>query len=438
VAFIRKSLYRKLRSSGHDFSRAVTAVCSIRLRPRRLRSGNVAQTRKSLIVLLLGSVLVTAAHAQLQGHISMAKQEYLAGEPIYVHFEVTNSGKQAVQYASGDPYMEKCGGYRVDISSGPPLLHSSCQPVAPEECTATAELLAPGETLRQNILVNYAHDVAKPGTYSIHAVRTVKYGPMTTGEVASLTGNFQVEAQFQIELYKADTNALKSIYQVYVNNLESQDPDIQREAERAIVSGAPPWLEDTIVGMMRRYTSREFALLGLRNLNTPRAREELSKLVQNTSEYTPENEAAVGYLAQMGDKKYFPMLRDLAVKQPPDQGREYVLAAAELGVDDAIPFLKTMLNSKDSPARANAVAGLEKTGSRDAVPVLIEALKTSDTSLGRLVLNSLAELTHRTAGPADGDPPAEEYGRWETWWTANGATAVVYGPRQCGELQKLP
>jgi len=394
--------------------------------------------RKNLIVLLLGCLAATSAHAQLQGRISMAKQEYLAGEPVYVHFEVTNTGKQAVQYASGDPYIENCGGYRIDVSSGPPLLHSSCQPGTPEECTATAELLAPGETLRQNILLNYAHDVAKPGTYAIHAVRTVKYGPMTAGEVASLNGNFQVEARFQIELYKANTDALKSIYQVYVNNLESQDQDIQREAERAIVSGAPPFLEDTIVGMMRRYTSREFALLGLKNLNTPRAREELAKLVQSTSEYTPENEAAVSYLAQMGDKKYFPLLRDLAVKQPPDQGAEYVLAAAELGGDDAIPFLKTMLNSKDSLARANAVTGLEKTGSRDAVPVLIEALKTSDTSLGRSVLSSLAELTHRTAGPAESDPPAEEYGRWETWWTANGATAEVYGPSQCGEVQKLP
>jgi HEAT repeats len=388
--------------------------------------------------LLLGCVAATAVQAQLQGHISMAKQQYFADEPIYVHFEVTNTGKQAVQYASADPYLEQCSGYEIEVSNGPALQNSSCHAKAPEECSASAELLAPGETLRQNILVNYAHDVGKPGTYDIHALRTLKYGPLTSGELASLNNKFQLEQHFQIAVYKADPDALKGIYQVYVKNLESQDPDIQREAERAIISGAPPWLEDVIFGMLRRYTSREFALLGLRNLNTARAREELAKLVQNTSEYTPESETAVAYLAQMGDKKYFPVLRDLAIKHAADQGGEYVLAAAELGDGDAVPFLTAMLNSKDASTRANALMGLERTGSREAVPLLIEALKDSDPTLGRTALSGLTELTHHTAGSLENDPPAEEYGRWQTWWASNGATAQVYGPRQCGEIQKLP
>jgi HEAT repeat protein len=402
------------------------------------RRGFVISGRKHLLVLLLGCLAATAVQAQLQGHISMAKQQYLAGEPIYVHFDVTNTGKQALQYAAADPYLEKCSGYHIEVSSGVASQNSSCHAAAPEECTASVELLAPGETLRQNILVNYAHNVGKPGSYDIYARRTLKYGPMTSGELASLNGNYQLEARFQIDVYRADPNALKNIYQVYVKNLESQDPEIQREAERAIVSGAPPWLEDVIFGMMRRYTSREFALLGLKNLNTPRAREALAKLVQNTSEYTPENETATAYLAQMGDKKYFPVLRDLAVKQVSDQGSEYIVAAAELGGDDAIPFLKNMLESNDSSSRANAVAGLEKTGSREAVPLLIESLKNTDANLGRAALVGLAELTHYTAGPNDNDPPAEEYGRWQAWWTANGASAQIYGPRQCGEVQKLP
>jgi hypothetical protein len=334
--------------------------------------------------------------------------------------------------------METCGGYRIEISSSPTAAPTSCQAPTAEECSATAELLAPGETVRQNILVNYSHDVAKPGTYKIHALQTVKYGPMTSGEIASLNQNFQLEARFQIEVNKGDSDTLKSIYQVYVNNLESQDPDIQREAERAIASGAPPWLENQIIGMMRRYTSREFALLGLKNLNTQRARDELAKVVQNTSEYTPENETAVAYLSQTGDKKYYPVLRDLAAKQPADQGGEYVLAAAQLGGDDAVPFLKTMLDSKNAAARANAVAGLQKTASREAVPLLIETLKDSDASLGRSVLDGLAGLTHYSAGSSDSDPPAEEYGRWQAWWTANGATAQIYGPQQCSEVQKLP
>jgi HEAT repeat protein len=195
--------------------------------------------------------------------------------------------------------------------------------------------------------------------------------------------------------------------------LSSQDDEIQREAERAIVSGAPPWLEDTIVGMLRQYTSREFALLGLKNLNTARSRGELAKIVQNTSEETEENLTAVRYLAELGDKKYFPMLVEIAKKQPANEGREYVMAAAELGGDDAVPFLQELLGRGDGAARANAVMGLGKTGSRAAVPLLIEALK--DRELGKLAGEGLVELTHRQEGD------------WAAWWVGNSGSAVVFG-----------
>jgi hypothetical protein len=381
-----------------------------------------------VLIAMLGLVGAGAARGQLQGQISMAKQVYVAGEPVYVHFEVTNVGKEPVVYSAGDPYSEGCG-YSLEVSGGPALPHPSCAPAKADAdaCDSSEQILAEGETLRQNILVNYAHDVRKAGDYEIHALRVMKYGPMRTA--AAERKEFKLEKSLQIQVVRADHDALEAIYRVYVRNLGSQDDEIQREAERAIVSGGMPWLEDTIVGMVRQYRSREFALLGLRNLNTPRAREELAKLVQSTAELTPENEMAVGYLAQMGDKKYFPMLLGIAKKVEPGQGREYVLAAAELGVDEAVPYLKGLLGSANANARANGVIGLGVTGSRAAVPVLIETLQASDAELGKLAANALTGLTHRSS---------EQTEKWATWWAAAGTDAKVYGPRECGEVEALP
>jgi PBS lyase HEAT-like repeat len=363
---------------------------------------------------LLALVGVAAARAQLQGHISMAKDVYFAGEPVYVLFEYTNVGKDAVQYSVGDPYAEGCGGYKLEVSEEAAKERASCgERGGAGECMAGSEILAAGETRHQLILVNFAHDLSKAGNYEIRAAQEMKYAAATGDVRLAGTLQFKVERRFTVRVVKADRERLEAIYKPYVVNLSSQDDEIQREAERAIVSGAPPWLEDTIVGMLRQYTSREFALLGLKNLNTARSRGELAKIVQNTSEETEENLTAVRYLAELGDKKYFPMLVEIAKKQPANEGREYVMAAAELGGDDAVPFLQELLGRGDGAARANAVMGLGKTGSRAAVPLLIEALK--DRELRKLAGEGLVELTHRQEGD------------WAAWWVGNSGSAVVFG-----------
>jgi hypothetical protein len=382
--------------------------------------------RARTILLVLGLLGAGEARGQLQGQIATAKQVYIAGEPVYVHFEVTNVGKEAVVYYAGDPYNDECG-YSLQVTNGPALQHPSCAAAKADPCDAAEQILGAGETLRQNILLNYAHHVGKAGDYKIHAVQVMRYGPMGTS--AAERKEFKLEKSLQIQVVRGDRESLEGIYRVYVRNLGSQDDEIQREAERAIVSGAMPWLEDTIVGMVRQYRSREFALEGLRNLNTPRARQELAKIVESTSQFTPENETAVGYLGQMGDKKYFAMLLELAKKAEPGQGREYVLAAAELGGDDAVAYLKELAGSTDGNARASGVMGLGMTGSRAAVPVLLETLKGSDADLGNLAANALMELTHRRSGQSD---------HWAAWWAAAGSGAKVYGPRECGEVEALP
>jgi HEAT repeats len=383
------------------------------------------------ISLFVCSVIACAQDTPpLSAKISMAKEEYLAGEPVYVHFEVTNTGKDAVQYSTGDPYSDACGGYVLRVSNASSNLGSanalvSCRPRVNAECHGSSQILPPRETERQNILVNFAHDLSQPGEYEIDAVRTLKYSPVT-GEtiLPSDAKTFRFESKLKIHLLHGDKDSLQRIYDIYVRNLRSPDEDIQRDAQRAIVSGAPSWLEETIEGMLRRYTSREFALLGLKNLNTARSREELAKIVKDTSELTPENEAAVNYLAEMGDKQYFPMVLEIAKKVPASEGVNYVMAAAELGGDDAVPYLQGLLASKDVATRSMAVSALGNTGSRAAVSVLIDLMKGSkDPEFLKLVGSALTELTHQSM-------QAE---KWQGWWDDRGKSAKIYGEKDCGQ-----
>jgi hypothetical protein len=362
------------------------------------------------------------AQGPLVGKISMAKEVYLAGEPVYVHFEVTNVGKEAVQYTKGDPYANGCGGYEMEVSRGASSGAWSCARRTISDCLSETQMLAPGETERQNILVNFANNVTKPGEYEIAAVRSLRYWPVTGDTMMPADAkSFTYQTKLKIQVEGAGSEQLKPIYQVYVRNLESQDDEIQRDAERAIASGAQPWLEDTIVGMLRRSTSREFALLGLKNLNTPRAREELAKIVKDTSEETTENVTAVEYLGEMGDKTYFPLLLELAKKEAAKGDREYVLAAAQLGGDAAVPFLKELLANKDANVRTSAAMGLGKTGSRDAAGVLVESLKGGDAQFQAVAGAALGELTHQSNQD------------WEKWWDAEGKSAKIYGAKECGE-----
>jgi hypothetical protein len=77
------------------------------------------------------------------------------------------------------------------------------------------------------------------------------------------------------------------------------------------------------------------------------------------------------------------------------------------------------------------------TGSRAAVPVLFDLLRSSDTSASERALYGLRELTHRTLSAASGSPQSQ-YAKWLEWWSRNGESARIYKPTDCGELIPLP
>ena len=385
-------------------------------------------------------LLSSSAFAQLQGHFSLEKDQFKVGEPVYLRFDLTNNGKEPAQFLQGNRYSY-CGGYSIEVTNTPPLQHSSCDHGIAVSCIAGMQVVAPGETRRETLLLNYEHDLSKPGEYDIHAVWAASYGSKTEGFPNPAGGQqIKVEEHLRIRLIDANGESLEPLFQSYIAGLSAQDEEHRIEAARVIGSLAPPFLEDTIVSMLNIPAARSFALLGLKKLNTPHSREVLAGIVQATADYSYEREQIIKYLADMGDKRYFPLLLEIAQKQPPNQARDYVLAAARLGGEDAMPFIKSLLGDSDPFSHANGVMALSETGSRSAVPILIDTLKNPNSDEGALALTGLRQLTHRSPylnGQIYQESPSRLYASWLRWWMLNGNSAPVYAPHQCAEILPL-
>lgn len=396
---------------------------------------------RAILLLTLAALAPTAAFAQLEGNLYLGKAEYQTGEPVYLYFDLTNRGPSAVEIVSADAYSS-CGGFRIELASSQTPQGSTCAAFGSAgSCITGAQSIAPGETRQDKVLLNYDHDLSRPGSYDFRASRTLKYGPAGTSLVNLANGlEIKTEAILHFRISDGASESLLPIFQPYIVELHAKDPEHQREAARVIGSLAPPFLEDTILSIASSPVTGSFALLGMRHLNTARSREALAAIIQNTPGYSPQKEQAIKFLSEMGDKTYFPLLLELAKAQEPDQARDYAMAVGRLGGDQALPYLSSLLNSRNSFSQANAVIALPETGSRYAVPILIALLQNSSIDVERLASIGLIRITHRSpfeAGQWFSGSPSSDYPTWMQWWRLHGNTSQIFDSGHCGEIEPL-
>jgi HEAT repeat protein len=225
------------------------------------------------------------------------------------------------------------------------------------------------------------------------------------------------------------------VLQSVLAELKSDDAAQRREAARTLASFAPESAEDTLLGFANSIEFRQFAPLAFYRLNTPRSMKALADMLTRTNVGSPEYMDSASYLAKSNDPQWFPVLLDIAKRYPGDLG--YAVPAAELGGDKMLPTLISLSNSPDKQfARVNAVEAMGYTGSRDAVPVLLDLLKNPDTDIAGRARNSLQLLTHRTAGEFPSNPQPQ-YFKWSQWWAREGDTAPIYKASECGDFEPL-
>ena len=91
-------------------------------------------------------------------------------------------------------------------------------------CVVVKWVIAPGEVRKDKVLVNYEHDLSKPGTYSVNASQTLSYGPPTeTWPDPANEEHFKAEAQFQIQVEIGNDETLVAMFQPFVAALSSKE-----------------------------------------------------------------------------------------------------------------------------------------------------------------------------------------------------------------------
>lgn len=365
--------------------------------------------------------------AQLDGQFYLEKSSFARGEPVFLFFEVKNTGARSENYYQASPYSF-CSGYDINIT-GPKPKKASCEPWGVAgSCGSSDIALSPGQNSVERILLNFEHDVDTPGQYTIEVIRRF---PSMIGSTSLQDRNHQYEVHDTLYFHVEESSASPESFQPWIEQLKENDLVKRLEAARVLASLAPRSLENVILPLTADPQFRGFAPLALHRLDTSRSLAAMAELLRTSQPGSSESMDSDRYLADTGDQQWFPLMRDIAVKNAGNL--PYMGNAARLGGDNMVPTLVTLLSSPQPFARANAVTSLSYTGSRAAVPVLIELLK-ADKEIAERAAASLHELTHRRA---DGNPQ-EQYAKWVSWWARERDTAPIYRIEDCGDSVLLP
>jgi hypothetical protein len=346
------------------------------------RQGGYGMCRSLLFqFLLVGLSFPALADSQLDGRFYLSKEEYSAGEPVFLVFEVKNKGTRPVTIKTADP-LSVCGGYKLEVE-GAKDQEFGCDDVV-VSCASSSEVLNPGGRHIDRILLNESYDLRRPGTYLLRVSHELPYGPGDADLTMLYPEGTQetFTAQLQIVLETSQRSELNHEFQKDLLNLQSDDPRGRLEAAEVIANLAPPFLEGTILRMLDSRELRYFAVRGLRNLGTPDAHQALASFVKNTppTQVAGAYQDAIRYLGEIGDRNDLIVLLKVAHANPPDSySRELAMeSAGKVGGDDDIPLLASELKDSSIDMRQSAVRALYLTSSRNAVSVLIELLRSPE------------------------------------------------------------
>lgn len=378
--------------------------------------------------LLTMFLLCSGAFGQLEGRFFLDKESYAPGEPVFLYFEVENTGSTAQKISQADPYSF-CSGYSIKVSNDPSETSSCAAFGFGGSCLSSERSMAPDEKHSERILLNYDHELKSPGEYEVDASRT-----MSDGSFVSPVLVVKTHLRFHIE---ATGGPSAEQLESWLNQLHSKDLSRRNEAARVLASLAPPSLEDVLLGFAGDPELRRWAPLALSRLNNERSLAALAELVRNAQPGSSEHIQSAEFLARTGDIKWFPLLADVARRKA--QISNYVAYAAQAGGDKALPLLLELLQSPDKEfTQLNATMALGDTGSRDAIPILLNLLKNPNPDLSSRAVYALRLLTHRTFGSETRDASAaDQFPAWMQWWIREGKTAHIYKTSECGDFVHL-
>jgi HEAT repeats len=398
--------------------------------------------------LLLALLSSSPCPAQVTGTFSLEKSTFAPGEPVFLSLTLHNSGKEPEEVTAADPYSF-CSGYKVHITRDA-TPKPACFQGYGGSCMSGVLSLAPGASHTERLLLNYRNNsqgdlsdpVNIPGDYTVDASREIAYAPIS-GNSRVYTAPDHSEAHQAFHLRVDDALELSpTVYAPYIQQLDSKNERVRREAARTLATFAPPVLEPLLLtfATSKDYVLKQFAPLALANLSTKASLAALARMLLDTNPGSYEYMKAAESLGKTHDPAWFPLLLEVADQH----GAMYLSYAAESGGEVAISALFARLHTPDANTRSAVIIALGNTGSRTAVPLLIGLLgpqaQDEDGRNTAISVNAaLRQLTHVYAEQDSGGTSISSWhNRWQNWWLTSGPTAAIYKPGECVTDTKLP
>ncbi len=382
-----------------------------------------------------------AAGPSVEARISLEKDTYQVGEPIFLLFEVMNSGDEPIAYMPPIAFGECAAlfGLHIEVERAAPARQEpySCFSGYAGSCMGGYRPLSPHKGYTHRILLNQRYRFDRADYYRVTAAYELKFGSPMDPE---LSARQIVDSRLAFSVVEGDPASLEAVYAPLVATLQDEDLERRWTAQNALAVMAPPFLEAVLLQLAQEETPLDVQLArGLARLNTPATREALARFAQEASNPNTREEA-VRLLGQVGDRGYLPLLHQLAETADPSVRHQALAALGRLGREDALPLLRQALRDKDAGVKQYAIIGLANTVRPEAIPLLIGVLGDDVDWLRRTAADALSQLTHRTVRLDVRDPAlaATASQRWLQWWMVNGEKAELFGPSQCASPQPIP
>ena len=401
----------------------------------------------TLAVILFVSASKPAA-AQVRVDTRLEKARYLAGEPVFVIVDVTNSRAEPARAGETFPIRARVDLALVDQPKRDLLKAlTTCAPVASGTLagfgsSAHAEQLPPdARTTLRYLLQGYD---LPPGRYRLEA----------TGRVDVGAQDVTIGQSFDLVVEEGGVEKLREAFAPYLAAADGTDAQLRWEARRAILTAAPPFLEERIAQFTREGDlwgngNAPVGAEALARIGTPAARTVLQTLALESADPLLRDTflSALASVATSHDQPFFAALLQDGSK-PIAVRRVAALGLGRIGSREAIDTLGRFMRNAERELLTFAFAGLANSRSRDAVPVLISTIDWAPDPYVRVggwrhefeggdVCDALLTLTHYRwcAGTSD------RTGRkqlWEQWWARNGATIRVYSNDTCPAEDSAP
>ena len=364
------------------------------------------------------------AEAQIVGSFYLEKQSFAPGEPVFLYFRIPATSPLASTLPAGYGDQPMCSGVEIHVSNDKPMSTASCS-LSPESlCVMNGRAMdssatPQGQTITKRFILNFQHKLDVPGSYWVYAERKERIGAALVTSHAKLY--FRIDGN--LPTYSAEK------LQAWVKQLKSPDVETRLEAARVLASIAPVQMEPMFVEFTHSEEFAQYAPLAFARLHDQTSLIALANIIRNRPFGSFESLEAARYLAEEGGKYWSPVLLGVAT-----QHYGYLAYAAEAGGDAVLPDLQSFV---PNPSRhLEAIEALGWTGSRKAVPILLELLESTDRDTSSRAEWALRILTHRISS-GDAADPHKRYVQWSEWWRSEGATTVIFKPGDCGRERPL-